>query len=291
MRQLTVGRGERRVLLFGVLVEAGDFAVRMEGALRSLRYLMACSTPAVETSENDRLVAGILGHELVGGLLMSDFLSAFVRFVWYNEWGVGVDCEAWCEMGSMSRCGRKEKDLESKMVNASRWDKMRDARRRSSSEGTRREQKVHNRTKRLLRHHPLPEVEIRGSSSQTWDNDTRQINRDWEKIGLVPETWSNMGGKSIDKVAEGSLHGHSARSQDFLLPKHQRTWKTDTRQVNLLVRDQSIVESWYCISKKTANRTPEKDGRFGVWEFVVCGKPQISRMASKFDIEPQNPTP
>lgn len=87
MRQLTVGRGERRVLLFGVLVEAGDFAVRMEGALRSLRYLMACSTPAVETSENDRLVAGILGHELVGGLLMSDFLSAFVRFVWYNEWG------------------------------------------------------------------------------------------------------------------------------------------------------------------------------------------------------------
>lgn len=84
MRQLTVGRGERRVLLFGVFVEAGDFAVRMEGALRSLRYLMACSTPAVETSENDRLVAGILGHELVGGLLMSDFLSAFVRFVWYS---------------------------------------------------------------------------------------------------------------------------------------------------------------------------------------------------------------
>lgn len=90
MRQLTVGRGERRVLLFGVLVEAGDFAVRMEGALRSLRYLMACSTPAVETSENDRLVAGILGPEPVGGLLMSDFLSAFVRFVWYNEWGGGL---------------------------------------------------------------------------------------------------------------------------------------------------------------------------------------------------------
>lgn len=61
----------------------------------------------------------------------------------------GVDCEAWCEMGSMSRCGRKEKDLESKMVNASRWDKMRDARRRSSREGSRREQNVHYRTKRF----------------------------------------------------------------------------------------------------------------------------------------------
>lgn len=95
MRQLTVGRGERGVLLFGVLdlVEAGGLAVRMEGALRSFRYLMACmtsSTPAVETSEMERLVAGTLGHELVGGLSMSGLLSAFVRFVWHNEWGGGL---------------------------------------------------------------------------------------------------------------------------------------------------------------------------------------------------------
>lgn len=163
MRQLTVGRGERRVVLFDVLVlvlvEAGGLAVRMEGSLRSFMYLMACmtsSTPSVETSEKERLVAGIVGLGLLVGLLMSGLPSAFVHLCgvvrngehvsWKKRKGPRVENGKCLEMG----------------------------------------RKVHDRTKRLFCHHSLGDVEIRGSSSQAWDKMVIG-----ERIGLVAGTWSN----------------------------------------------------------------------------------------------------
>lgn len=191
------------------------------------------------------------------------------------------------------------------MENASRWDKMRGARRRSSSEGSRREQNVHNRTKRVwcLRfrratrrpnrsENSLRKVELRGWASKNRDKNVSGGNRararDVVKHGGKEYRQSRR--RKLRSQHRTGSHGLLGWSQDFLPPKHQRTWKTDTRQVNLLGPDQSMAESWYSISKKTANPTLEKDVRFGVWCVGVCGKqPRISRIAYKFDIEPQNP--